>query len=82
VVPEPRDMATQQCDPSRKYKIMISMQTGNADIVGENVVMCTSDYPHRESAFPGSTNIELDWDMPAVRKHKLFWENPTRRSGL
>jgi hypothetical protein len=82
VVPEPRDMATQQCDPSRKYKIMISMQTGNADTVGENVLMHASEYPHGESAFPASKNFVLGWDMPAARKHKLFWENSTRRSGL
>ncbi|HEX3996734.1 MAG TPA: hypothetical protein VHX39_36655 [Acetobacteraceae bacterium] len=58
---------------------MISLQTGNADIVGENVMMYASDYPHGESVFPESTNIVLGGNsMPAARKHKLLWENPSR----
>jgi hypothetical protein len=57
-----------------------------ADIVGEDVLMYASDYPHGESAFPESTNIVLGWNsMKAERKQKLFWDNPVRfyaRSGL
>jgi hypothetical protein len=57
-----------------------------ADIVGENVLMYASDYPHGESAFPESTNIVLGWNnTPSERKQKMFWDNPVRfyaRSGL
>jgi hypothetical protein len=57
-----------------------------ADIVGEDVLMYASDYPHGESAFPDSTNIVLGWNkMSDARKRRLFWDNPVRfyaRSGL
>ena len=57
-----------------------------ADIVGENVLMYASDYPHGESAFPESTNIILKWQhMSEARKQALFWDNAVRfyaRCGL
>jgi uncharacterized protein len=50
-----------------------------ADIVGDDVLMYASDYPHGESAFPESTNTVLGWkNMAEERKCKLFWENPVR----
>jgi hypothetical protein len=56
------------------------------DIVGEDVLMYASDYPHGESAFPESVNMVLGWNsMQAERKRRLFWDNPVRfytRSGL
>ncbi len=55
------------------------------DIVGEDVLMYASDYPHGESHFPESVGMVLDWDMPRARKNKLFWDNAVKlyaRSGL
>jgi len=45
------------------------------DLVGEEVLMYASDYPHGESHFPESVDMVLDWDMPRARKQKLFWDN-------
>ncbi len=45
------------------------------DLVGEDVLMYASDYPHGESHFPESVGMVLDWDMPRARKNKLFWDN-------
>ena len=55
------------------------------DLVGEDVLMYASDYPHGESHFPESVGMVLDWDMPRARKQKLFWENAVKlyaRCGL
>jgi predicted TIM-barrel fold metal-dependent hydrolase len=54
-------------------------------MVGEDVLMYASDYPHGESHFPESVDLVLDWDMPRARKQKLFWDNAIKlyaRCGL
>ena len=48
------------------------------DLLGEDVLMYASDYPHGESHFPESTRIVLGWDMPEARKRKLLWDNACR----
>jgi predicted TIM-barrel fold metal-dependent hydrolase len=56
-----------------------------ADLLGDDVLMYASDYPHGESHFPRSAGIVLGWDMPETRKKKLLWDNATRlyaRAGL
>ena len=55
------------------------------DLIGEDVLMYASDYPHGESHFPESVDKVLEWDMPRARKHKLFWDNAVKlyaRCGL
>ena len=55
------------------------------DLVGEDVLMYASDYPHGESHFPESVGMVLDWEMPRARKQKLFWDNAVKlyaRCGL
>jgi uncharacterized protein len=49
-----------------------------ADLVGDNVLMYASDYPHGESHFPESTEIVTTWDMAQERKRKLLWGNAVR----
>ena len=56
-----------------------------ADIVGDDVLMYASDYPHGESHFPQSTRLVLGWDMPESRRRKLLWANARKlyaRAGL
>jgi predicted TIM-barrel fold metal-dependent hydrolase len=56
-----------------------------SDLLGDNVLMYASDYPHGESHFPQSAGIVRGWDMPEARKKKLLWDNATRlyaRAGL
>jgi uncharacterized protein len=54
------------------------------ELIGEDVLMFGSDYPHGESYFPESANIVLKWDMSDQRRRKLLWDNAVRfyaRSG-
>jgi predicted TIM-barrel fold metal-dependent hydrolase len=48
------------------------------DVIGEDVLMYASDYPHSESHFPKSVELVLGWNMSKERKQKLFWDNATR----
>ncbi len=56
------------------------------DIVGDDILMYASDYPHGESHFPHTVDMVLDWKgMAAGRKRKLFWDNALKcyaRCGL
>ena len=55
------------------------------DLLGEDLLMYASDYPHGESWFPESATTVLGWNMPLERKRKLFWDNAVRfyaRCGL
>jgi uncharacterized protein len=56
-----------------------------ADIIGDDVLMYASDYPHGESHFPQSTRLVLGWDMPESRRQKLLWDNARKlyaRAGI
>jgi uncharacterized protein len=48
------------------------------DIVGEDILMYASDYPHRESWFPNSVDTVMAWDLPEQTKRKLFWDNAVK----
>lgn len=48
------------------------------DVIGEDVLMYASDYPHSESHFPKSVELVLGWKMSKERKQKLFWDNAKR----
>jgi predicted TIM-barrel fold metal-dependent hydrolase len=48
------------------------------DLVGEDLLMYASDYPHGESWFPNSVTSVLGWEMAEPRKRKLFWDNAMR----
>ncbi|MEQ8195784.1 MAG: amidohydrolase family protein, partial [Rhodospirillales bacterium] len=45
------------------------------DLLGEDILMYASDYPHGESWFPKSVETVMGWDMSEERKRKLFWDN-------
>jgi uncharacterized protein len=49
-----------------------------ADLIGEDVLMYASDYPHGESHFPETAGIATGWDMAETRKRKLLWDNARR----
>jgi predicted TIM-barrel fold metal-dependent hydrolase len=48
------------------------------DMVGEDVLMYASDYPHGESWFPKSVETVMAWKLPESAKRKLFWDNAVR----
>jgi predicted TIM-barrel fold metal-dependent hydrolase len=55
------------------------------NLIGEDVLMYASDYPHGESHFPHTVEMVMAWEMPEARKRKLFWDNGVRfyaRCGL
>src|SRR6267378_4175170 len=47
-------------------------------LLGEDILMYASDYPHGESWFPKSVDTVLAWDLPERLKRKLFWDNALR----
>jgi predicted TIM-barrel fold metal-dependent hydrolase len=49
-----------------------------ADLVGDEVLMYASDYPHGESHFPESAGLVTAWQMAEPRKRKLLWDNAVR----
>lgn len=56
-----------------------------ADLVGDDVLMYASDYPHGESHFPETVATALAWTMGEQRRRKLMWDNAVRlyaRAGL
>jgi predicted TIM-barrel fold metal-dependent hydrolase len=50
-------------------------------LLGEDILMYASDYPHGESWFPKSVDTVLAWDLPEPVKRKLFWDNALRFYG-
>ncbi len=55
------------------------------DILGDDVLMYSSDYPHGESRFPESVDSVMAWPLTDSRRRKLLWDNALRcyvRSGL
>jgi len=49
-----------------------------SELIGDDVLMYASDYPHGESHFPESTSRVTGWDMSEDRKQKLLWNNAIR----
>lgn len=46
------------------------------DLVGEQVLMYLSDYPHRGSHFPNIVDTVMDWSATApTRIRALLWDN-------
>ena len=48
------------------------------DLLGEDILMYASDYPHSESWFPNSVETVMGWKLPEGVKRKLFWDNAVR----
>jgi uncharacterized protein len=52
------------------------------ELLGDDVLMFGSDYPHAESRFPDSVRIVEKWDnILENSKQKLFWDNAVRIFG-
>lgn len=73
---------------SGRYFQSIEMSEGQEvtksviDILGEDILMYASDYPHGESWFPISVDTVMAWDgIPESAKKKLFWDNAVRYYG-
>jgi predicted TIM-barrel fold metal-dependent hydrolase len=48
------------------------------DLLGPNILMFGSDYPHGESWFPVAVETVLAWNLKQDDLRKLLWDNPVR----
>ena len=48
------------------------------DLLGPEILMFGSDYPHGESWFPVSVETVLGWNLNEAILRKLFWDNAVR----
>ena len=48
------------------------------DLLGPDILMFGSDYPHGESWFPVSVETVLGWNLSQDILRKLFWDNAVR----
>jgi len=48
------------------------------ELLGPDVLMYGSDYPHSEAAYPESTEIVTSWGLPDDVMAKLMWDNAAR----
>ena len=49
-----------------------------SEILGDDILMFGSDYPHAESRFPVSVKVVDEWEMPDERRAKLMHENAAK----
>ena len=49
-----------------------------SEILGDDILMFGSDYPHAESRFPVSVKVVDEWGVPDERRAKLMSENAAR----
>lgn len=47
-------------------------------VLGDDVLMFASDYPHSECQFPNSVDNIVSWDLKDDTKRKLLWDNAAR----
>jgi predicted TIM-barrel fold metal-dependent hydrolase len=87
----PLGMKPSEYVTSGRYFQSIEVPEGEAltkavmDLVGDDVLMYASDYPHGESHFPETVKLAMAWDFPEARRRKLMWDNAVRlyaRAGL
>jgi len=72
---------------SGRYFQSIEVSEGGAitqsvlDLLGSDILMFGSDYPHGESWFPVSVNAVFDWNLKEADMKKLLWDNAVRYYG-
>jgi predicted TIM-barrel fold metal-dependent hydrolase len=69
---------------SGRFFQTIEMSEGEAvtksvmDLLGDDILMYASDYPHGESWFPESVNTVMAWSLQDGLRRKLMWDNALR----
>ena len=83
-LPELKQLPTDYVTSGRYFQ-SIEMSEGEdvtrsvIDLLGEDILMYASDYPHGESWFPISVETVMGWKrIPESAKRKLFWDNAVR----
>ena len=53
-----------------------------SEMMGEHLLMYSSDYPHPETRFPGSVDLVLNWEaLDQQLLPKIMWENALKCFG-
>lgn len=82
-IPQLRQLPSEYVTSGRYFQ-SIEMSEGEAatqsvmDLLGDDILMYASDYPHGESWFPISVDTVMAWNMPDERRRKFFWDNACR----
>jgi len=70
---------------SGRFFCSIEMHEGDemfnhvTSVLGDDVLMYASDYPHSECHFPDSIDHVLSWSsLKPAAQHKLLWDNAVR----
>lgn len=80
-----------ECVQSGRYFQSIELSEGQQlteavmDLLGDDILMFATDYPHSESWFPKSVDAAMEWTLSETRRQKLMWDNAVRlytRAGL
>ena len=48
------------------------------DLLGPDILMFGSDYPHGESWFPVSVDTVFGWNLKEAHMRRLLWDNAVR----
>jgi predicted TIM-barrel fold metal-dependent hydrolase len=58
----------------------VALTRAAIDLLGEQVLMFASDYPHPETIFPDHVDAVLAWrrELGEAATHRLMWENAAR----
>jgi predicted TIM-barrel fold metal-dependent hydrolase len=48
------------------------------DLLGPDILMFGSDYPHGESWFPVAVDTVFGWNLKEDHMRKLLWDNAAR----
>ena len=53
-----------------------------SNMLGNHLLMYSSDYPHPETRFPGSVDLVIDWEaLDEDLLTKIMWDNPVKCFG-
>lgn len=53
-----------------------------SNMLGNHLLMYSSDYPHPETRFPGSVDLVIDWEaLDQELLTKIMWDNPVKCFG-
>jgi predicted TIM-barrel fold metal-dependent hydrolase len=84
------DMAPLKMKPSEYFKRQgfVAMECGEEfashviEVVGDEYMVTTSDYPHGDAQYPNSMNMFMELPLSDASKKKVLWDNPARLYGL
>lgn len=52
------------------------------DVIGDDCLVTTTDYPHGDAKYPQAMNLFLDLELAEASKRKILWDNSRRLYAL